>query len=250
MRTYYIDFRDRKGRRVREVAGTTKTQARKLLTLRLGEVRAGTFVHPKDLEDERGPTLGEFADRFMTQYAVHCRSDHYQTALRPAQSWFGDKLIREITRADLDDYHAHRATQGVGPSTIRKNLTALGTLFKMAARWQVIDSNPATDLQKPAEPSHKVVFLTRDEFGRFLKAIPPWIRPIARMAVAQGLRKGEVTGLRWEDVDRQAGLPSTSIRVAARQTDRTQFPSPTRLGPCWPKPINGAGNLGGNWAAC
>ena len=224
VRTYYIDFRDRRGRRVRELAGTTRTQARNLLTRRLGEVRAGTFVHPKDLEDERGPTFNEFADRFLKQYGCTKRSNHYETTLRPARYCFKDKPIREITRADLDDYHAHRARQGVGASTIRKNLTALGTLFKMATRWQVIDTNPAADLQKPAEPSHKVVFLTRDEFGRFLKAIPPWIRPIARMAVAQGLRKGEVTGLRWEDVDRQTGL--LYINPSSSKTNR---PDPVPL---------------------
>ena len=59
-----------------ELAGTTKKQARDLLTQRLGEVRAGTYVNPKDVDRERGPTVKEFAKTFL-------RDHPGQPALRP-----------------------------------------------------------------------------------------------------------------------------------------------------------------------
>ena len=121
---YYIDFRDRRGRRVRELAGTTRTQARNLLTRRLGEVRARTFVHPKDLEDERGPTFDEFADRFMRVYAVRCRSDHYKDRVKRLRPCLGGRRLRQICRADLDLFVAERGLK-VGPSTLRKDIAAL-----------------------------------------------------------------------------------------------------------------------------
>ena len=47
---FMIDFRDQQRRRVREVGGTNRTQAKRLYERRLGEVRAGTYVNPKTFE--------------------------------------------------------------------------------------------------------------------------------------------------------------------------------------------------------
>ena len=47
---YYIRFEKQDGRRKKEKAGTTWKQARDLLTKRLGEVTAGTYVDPSDVD--------------------------------------------------------------------------------------------------------------------------------------------------------------------------------------------------------
>jgi integrase len=218
---YMIDFRDRKHRRIREVAGTTRTQARTLLEKRIGEVRAGTYVNPADLK-KNDPTFAGFADRFLRDYAAGKRSDYYEQALRaaveakgipdgPLRRYFGYKKLREITAGDLDAYRLACATDdGVGPSTTRKRLTILGTMFKMARRWGVLDRNPAADLVKPSEPRHKIRFLSADEWKKLLAVAPPYRAAMYRMAVATGMRLKELTGLRWEDVN----VPGRLVHVA------------------------------------
>ena len=89
---------------------------------------------------------------------------------------------------------------------LRADLTALGTVFKMAVRWGVLEASPAVDLDKPSEPLHKTRYLSLEEWDRLQKAAPPWLRPMLRLALAQGLRLKEVTNLRWDDIDRQGGL--------------------------------------------
>ena len=45
-----------------------------------------------------------------------------------------------------------------------------------------------------------------------LEACPEWLRPIAGLAVATGMRRGEILGLRWLDMDFEGGrimLPQT-----------------------------------------
>lgn len=130
--TYYmIDFRCQNGHRVRETAGTTRKQAKDRLTQRLGEVKAGTFDCPKERVEELGPTFDEFADTFMKDYGSRCRSNHYEAHLVLLRAAFGKSRLREITREDLDRFAAERA-RAVGPSTLRKNLTVLSKVFKMA----------------------------------------------------------------------------------------------------------------------
>ena len=211
---YQIDFRDQQRRRVREIVQGTKTEARDVLNERKQEVwRAknklpGGYVNPRHVDEARGPTFKEFATQFMKDYGRQRRSTYYADALRPTgpiMTYFGTRRLREITEADLDQFRAERALS-VSSSTVRKNLTVLGTMFRQAKRWGEVAVNPASDLQKPSEPKHKVRFLTTDEWKRLEVVTPPWLCPILRMAVATGMRLGEITGLRWEDVDGKAKL--------------------------------------------
>ncbi len=46
----------------------------------------------------------------------------------------------------------------------------------------------------------------------YQQACPPWLQPIAGLLAFTGMRRGEVLGLRWLDVDRKGGrilLPQT-----------------------------------------
>src|SRR5213593_2367796 len=98
IKVYLIDFRDQHGRRVRETAGTTNGQAKDLLRQRLGEVRAGTYVRPRELErreaEAAGPTFEEFADRFQREYGDLRRSNHYAERLKPAREYLKGKRLR------------------------------------------------------------------------------------------------------------------------------------------------------------
>ena len=111
IRTYYIDFRDQEGRRVREIAGTTRKQTKDLLTRRLGEVRAGTFVSRRNVETENlGPTFEEFAKRFLQEHPGDRRPDHYPNTVKRLLPYFEGVPIREVTRVHLDRFKVRLLT--------------------------------------------------------------------------------------------------------------------------------------------
>jgi integrase len=213
IRTYYIDFRDQKGRRVREIAGTTRKQAKDLLTQRLGEVRAGTYVNSRDVEVDRGPTFEEFASRFLREHPGARRSNHYPTVMKRMSPYFEGVPIREISRADLDRFRVRLLTEPVpklgrplSTTSVLKILRTMHRVLKVAVRWGVIETNPASEMEKPPARKPKTRFLTLEEFQRVEGVALDWLRPMLRMAVATAMRLKEVVGLRWEDVDRNAGL--------------------------------------------
>lgn len=206
---YMIDFRDQQRRRIREVAGTTRTQAKALLAKRIGEVRAKTYVNVKaaarEAEAERGPTVAEFAKQFLDDYASQRRSRYYEWTLPTILPHFEGRLMRDIAPSDLDAFRKTRLTE-VSPSTVRKQLTVLGTMFRMARRWGVIPVNPAEDLEKPSEPPHRTRFLTPEEWDRLHANAEPWLRPVLTMALCTGARLKETVGIRWENLDRDEGV--------------------------------------------
>jgi site-specific recombinase XerD len=158
----------------------------------------------------------------MKDYAGNKRSDYYQQAMKVLTAHFGDRRLLEVTRSDVYQFAAKRG-ESVGPSTLRKNLTALGTMFRMAIEWELVEIDPTARLKKPGEPQHKILYLAEREFQDLLHAAPPWIRQMYRLTIAQGLRLKEVTGTRWQDVDLKSG------RMYVNPDNKTERPDAIRL---------------------
>lgn len=230
-----IDFRDQKKRRVIEVAQflpmdaagkvNAKDRARalkdaaELLAQRKTDVRRGVYVHPADkraadaaAKAERAAlalTFAEFGERFLRDYAATKRSSFYDGRVKALSRVFGNRPIREIVQAELDQYIVQRL-RVVKSSTVRREAAVLSKMFRMARRWGVIEQSPAEDMERPKEPPHKTRFLTRDEWDRLDANAPAWLRPFLRMAVYTGLRMKEVCELTWADWDQKRQTISLS----------------------------------------
>lgn len=129
--------------------------------------------------------------------------------LRP---FFGDSTkLAAIRRADVQKYITHRSGE-VSPASITKELNVLKHLLSLAVEWELIPGNPAHGVKSPKVAPGRVRYLQPGELRAVLKACRDWLRPIAGLAVATGMRRGEVLGLRWMDVDFNGGrimLPQT-----------------------------------------
>lgn len=211
---YYVRYQAPDGKRRSELAGTKRQQAKDLLTDRLGQIKAGTWMDPRVpvAPPDRGPTFATFAKTFLADHPGRRRSDHYPDAVKVLVDELGPLELRTITRADLDRLRV-KLENTVSPKTKRKRsptttlklLRVLSRMFKMARRWGVLDVNPADDLEKPSPSGGKTRYLTPDEYEKLEAGAPPWLRPMLRLAVSTGLRLGEVAALEWKDVDIAAG---------------------------------------------
>ena len=100
----------------------------------------------------------------------------------------------------------------VSPASVTKELNVLKHLLGLAVEWELIPANPAHGVKPPRVPAGRVRYLQPTELRAVLEACPEWLRPIAGLAVATGMRRGEVLGLRWLDIDFKGGrimLPQT-----------------------------------------
>jgi len=68
-----------------------------------------------------------------------------------------------------------------------------------------IAANPAQRAPVPKAPEGRSRFLSAKEPGAVLTACPPWLLPIAGLAVSLGARRGELLRVRWEDVNLVSG---------------------------------------------
>jgi integrase len=111
----------------------------------------------------------------------------------------------------VEQYIALRSRK-CSAATIRKEVGVLKHLLNRAMKEGKISKNPAAGVTMPKLPAGRVRYLQPTELQAVLEYCPPWIRPVVRLAVATGMRRGEILGLRWLDVDllqRQVNLPQT-----------------------------------------
>lgn len=222
--TYYqVEFRDQKYRRVREPAGDTLTEARRLRTRRDHEVQSGTYVHADDVKaaaDEEARkaalrvTVSTFLDTFLRDYPGRKGSDHYDETFKYLRTRLGDRVFTEVSRADLERFASELRTKPgikgriLSAATVRKILSVTKTVFKWAAERGDLDASPAVGIKKPGpgETNSRTRYLSREEWATLDATAPPWLRPMLVLAVNTGMRLGEVALLTWGDVDARAAM--------------------------------------------
>jgi integrase len=107
--------------------------------------------------------------------------------------------IQALYRAKLDS--------GLSPRTVQIIHATLHKALKQAVRWQLIPRNAAQSVEPPKARKREVNPLDEGQVRRVLKAVEgDKLEALYVLALTTGMRSGELLGLRWEDVDLQAGI--------------------------------------------
>src|SRR5216683_5392948 len=77
----------------------------------------------------------------------------------------------------------------------------MSALYSHAIRWEWTEKNPITSVRQSAKRQKAPDVLTPEEIMAFLKELPDPLRTMIELDAFTGLRRGELIGLRWQDVD-------------------------------------------------
>ena len=168
------------------------------------EAQQGTLVVPERI------TVAEYLARWLAAIAASIRpktlqeyTSVVQTHLIPA---FGTRLLSQLQPLAIQELWQRKIEAGLSPGTVRYIHAVLRRALKMAVRWGLLARNPMDSVEPPrARPAAFAVW-TEDEARAFLSGIRTHrLFALYLLALATGMRKGELLGLRWEDVDWQGG---------------------------------------------
>ena len=111
-----------------------------------------------------------------------------------------DKWLDQITRNLLDSMIAIRKKDGVTNATVNRCTQLVGRVLRKAAiEWDWLGKAPKFRILP--EPLIRIRWLTKDEAAKLLQELPEHLEPMVRFSLATGLRKANVTGLLWTQID-------------------------------------------------
>lgn len=185
----------------------TKRAAEEALREQLELVRQGLSLDASKI------TIGEFLTSWLASKADvrettrRSYAGHIRVYLIPH---IGSVPLRSL-RADHLDRMYEQIRLGAlrpapGPATVRRVHATLRTALNDAYKRRFISFSPAGQVGLPQEPTRQRAIWTPAELSTFLVSCrDDRLGPAFRLIAMTGLRRGECCGLRWSDVDLEAG---------------------------------------------
>src|SRR3989338_2657558 len=126
-KNWYIDYRF-KGRRIREMVGSSKTLAQAVLQKRKVEIAENKFL---DIQKDSKIKFKDFVATYLEMHSKPNKlswksSDFY--ILKSLVSFFGEKRLSEIDSLMVEEYKIERRMQ-VSPATTNRALACLKSMF-------------------------------------------------------------------------------------------------------------------------
>ncbi len=203
---YAIQYYDALGKRRWETIGPNLHEARQVLAQRMWERRQGKF------RLTRQPiTMAEFAAKWDEDYLVvqhqlgrlkESTLVGYRVNLRlHIVPFFRATRLSDIALPHVREFMKALFAKGLAPKTVGNAMVILKEMLKHAVQWGYLDANPAHYAERPRGEDQEMQILTPAEIHRLLGHADEPVRTLLLCAVMTGMRRGELLGLKWEDVD-------------------------------------------------
>src|SRR5437867_4213551 len=115
--------------------------------------------------------------------------------------FFGLTRLDTITLPHVREFMKALLVKELSPKTVLNVMVILKEMLKHAVQWGYLDVNPAQYAERPRGEEQEMQILTPLEIRRPLDAADEPTRTLLLCAVLTGMRRGELLGLRWEDID-------------------------------------------------
>lgn len=198
-KNWWIDFYAN-GRRKREKIGTSRTLAEHVLAKRKVEIAENKYL---DIKRERKIRFEDFADEYLES---HCKPNNKgwlkadAPNIQTLKKFFAGKYLHEITPQDIERFRTERLKK-VEKSTVNRILNCLSSLYNRAIEWGKATSNPAAKVKLFKVANKRTRYLEKEEVVKLLSRCCEHLKPIVIVALHTGMRKSEILGLRWHDID-------------------------------------------------
>jgi integrase len=183
----------------------TRKEAQQFLNETLSKLDAGLYVAPSKqtfadyLETEWLPAIAATVRPLtLTQYRSLIRN-----RIKPR---IGHLRLQALTGAHLNAMYRELEQEGLAAASLRQTHAVVSRALRDAVRWGKVQRNAAQAADPPALADTRATAWTARELGRFLEHVRgDRLFALWRLAATTGMRRGELLGVQWLDLDLEAG---------------------------------------------
>ena len=222
-----IDLGYVEGKRKRKyLYGKTRKEVAEKLKVVLREQQQGL---PVAVERQ---TVSQFLDRWLEDVVKQStRPRTYDSYAQVIRLYIAPALGRhQLTKLEPQHIQAmmndllKRGGQdktGLSPRTVSYTRAILRKALNQAVKWGQVPRNVAVLVDAPRAKRHTIAPLTPEQGRVLLTAVQGHrLEALYRVAVSLGLRVGETLGLRWEDINLEAGTLRVNMALQRRKGSR------------------------------
>lgn len=188
----------------------TLKAAREFVTTTRADIARKRFIAPNSV------TVDELLDRWLTTIEGDTTIrpvtvEGYRLWAKPIRRHLGTRPVAELRPSDVEGFKAWAlregtsAGKGMSARSVAASLGVLRRALRLAVRDELIPRDPSEDVKRPAQRKTRTAHWTSAQLLAFKNAADDDDLAGALRLVACGLRRSEVLGLRWADVDEATG---------------------------------------------
>ena len=226
---------------IKNVLGKTQTEVKEKLK-RAIEENVGI-----DYGRARTYTVGTWLEVWMENYAkIKLRPSTYKTSqgflknhIKPQ---IGGIPLAELTSLDLQRFYKHlldggridrieakKKPKGLAPKTVRNIHQMIGSAYNLAIEQHLVTKNPTQGCALPKVEHKEMKTLTADQLSAFFReARDSGVYELYYLDLATGLRRGELLGLKWTDVDLDRGILKIQRAISRQNGNVVEAPLKTK----------------------
>lgn len=197
------------------------------------QLKEGTFVPKNNL------TIQDFSEEYLNFKEGTLSPKTFATNSQRMvliNKHIGHVKVRDITAKILDKFYSylrneHLSAKGTpySPTTIQNYYSLINNMLEVAVKWDYLSVNPNIKIEKPKRARSNASCYSKEDIVKLLQCLmqePLKYQAIIITALDLACRRGELTGLTWDDIDFKTG--KVTINKATQYIDRKIFEKETK----------------------
>jgi integrase len=212
-----------KRKRVKRSFKGSKPDATKEMVRLLHELETGLYI------EASGLTFANYLNKWLADYAKNkvtpkTFTRYKEIVFKSVIPELGQIYIEKLKPLHLQNYYTKMLENGrkngeggLSPTTVLQHHRILHKALEMAVKWQIVPRNVADAVEPPKKAKKEITPLNEEQVKALINsATETQYFPQVVLAVFTGMRRGEIYGLRWRDVNFESG--TITISQAAQYT--------------------------------
>ena len=145
-------------------------------------------------------TWNEAVVRYLAETSHKASQVSDKIHLRWLDKFLNGVSLDAINRDVLDSIMTARRAEGVKNSSVNRVMEVVRAVLRKAANeWEWLDRVPRVQMLPAAK--RRIRWITQDEAQRLIATLPEHLAAMVRFSLETGLRRSNVTGLQWSQID-------------------------------------------------